>query len=58
MTGPYQNANPHTLGIVVAAAYAIENCLRQKKIFEECQAAQYLSEYSDRVYHRSTYYNR
>jgi len=39
MTGPYQNANPHTLGIVVAAAYAIENCLRQKKIFEECQAA-------------------
>jgi transcriptional regulator of acetoin/glycerol metabolism len=39
MTGPYQKANSHTLGMVVAAAYAIENYLRQTKNFEECQAA-------------------
>jgi transcriptional regulator of acetoin/glycerol metabolism len=39
MTGPYLNANPHTLGMVVATAYAIENDMRVKKALSECQVA-------------------
>ena len=39
MTGPYHRANPHTLGMVVAAAHAIENHLRVIKSFGECQVA-------------------
>lgn len=40
MTGPYLEANPHTLGMVVAAAHAIENLLQVKKAFSECQIAE------------------
>jgi PAS domain S-box-containing protein len=40
MTGPYLEANPHTLGMVVAAAHAIENLLQLKKAFSECQIAE------------------
>ncbi len=32
MTGPCQKANPHTLGMVVAAAHAIENDIRLRKM--------------------------
>ena len=39
MTGPYVNANPHTLGMVAAAAYAIENDLRVRKALSECKIA-------------------
>jgi PAS domain S-box-containing protein len=39
MTGPYLNANPHTLGMVAAAAYAIENDMRMRKALSECQIA-------------------
>ena len=39
MTGPYLNANPHTLGMVAAAAYAIENDMRVRKALSECQIA-------------------
>jgi PAS domain S-box-containing protein len=39
MTGPYLNANPHTLGMVAAAAYAIENDIRMRKALSECQIA-------------------
>ncbi|NPV03895.1 MAG: sigma-54-dependent Fis family transcriptional regulator [Syntrophaceae bacterium] len=39
MTGPFLNANPHTLGMVVAAAYAIENDMRMRKALSECQIA-------------------
>jgi len=38
-TGPYLEANPHTLGMVVAAAAAIENLLQVKKALSECQLA-------------------
>jgi len=40
MTGPYHEANPHTLGMVVAAAHAIENLLHLKEAFLECQMAE------------------
>ena len=40
MTGPYLEANPHTLGMVVAAAHAIENLLHLKEAFLECQMAE------------------
>jgi len=40
MTGPYLEANPHTLGMVVAAAHAIENLLHLKAAFNECQIAE------------------
>ena len=40
MTGPYLEANPHTLGMVVAAAHAIENLLHLKSAFNECQIAE------------------
>ena len=39
MTGPYENANPHTLGMVVASAHAIENEFRYRKALREIQAA-------------------
>jgi len=39
MTGPYEKANPHTLGMVVASAHAIENEFRFKKALAECQVA-------------------
>ncbi|MBN1635537.1 MAG: PAS domain-containing protein, partial [Deltaproteobacteria bacterium] len=42
VTGPFLNANPHTLGMVVAAAHAIENLLYLKKAFSECQVAENL----------------
>jgi len=34
MTGPYRHANPHTLGIVVAAANAVDNLLRLNKALQ------------------------
>ena len=40
MTGPYQEANPHTLGMVAAAAHAIENLLQVKEAFNECQISE------------------
>lgn len=40
MTGPYLEANPHTLGMVAAAAQAIENLLHLKETFNECQIAE------------------
>ncbi len=40
VAGPYLKANPHTLGMTVAAANAIENLLRQKKALMECQMAE------------------
>jgi len=39
MTGPYQKTNPHTLGMVTAAAYAIENEIRLRKALAESQIA-------------------
>ena len=39
MTGPYENANPHTLGMVVASAHAIENEFRYRKALTEIQVA-------------------
>lgn len=39
VTGPYLEANPHTLGMVVAAAAAIENLLKVKQSLTECQIA-------------------
>ncbi|NLA41476.1 MAG: sigma 54-interacting transcriptional regulator [Smithella sp.] len=39
MTGPSQNANYHTLGMVAAAAYAIEKSLHQKKTYEKYEMA-------------------
>ncbi len=39
MTGPYQKANPHTLGMVTAAAYAIENEIRLRKALAESRIA-------------------
>ena len=39
MTGPYEKANPHTLGMVVASAHAIENEIRYKKALTEYQIA-------------------
>ena len=39
MTGPHEKANPHTLGMVVASAHAIENELRFKKALAESQVA-------------------
>ncbi|MGC9323500.1 MAG: sigma-54-dependent Fis family transcriptional regulator [Desulfomonilia bacterium] len=38
-TGPYLEANPHTLGMVVAAAHAIENLLQVKEALSVCQLA-------------------
>lgn len=40
MTGPHQKANPHTLGMVVAAAHAIDNEIRLKKVLMEYQIAE------------------
>jgi transcriptional regulator of acetoin/glycerol metabolism len=39
MTGPYEKANPHTLGMVVASANAIENEFRLRKALHECRVA-------------------
>ena len=39
MSGPYDKANPHTLGMVVAATHAIENHLKMEKSIKECQLA-------------------
>mgnify|MGYP001378244736 CR=1 FL=1 len=39
MTGPYELANCHTLGMVVASAHAIENEIRLKKALTECLIA-------------------
>ncbi|MFZ0928327.1 MAG: sigma-54-dependent Fis family transcriptional regulator [Syntrophobacteraceae bacterium] len=39
MTGPYENANPHTLGMVVASAHAIENEFRYRKALREIHVA-------------------
>jgi transcriptional regulator of acetoin/glycerol metabolism len=39
MTGPYQDANPHTLGMVVASAHAIENVFRLRRALNECHVA-------------------
>jgi transcriptional regulator of acetoin/glycerol metabolism len=39
MTGPYQKANPHTLGMVVASAHAIENEFRYRKALSQIQVA-------------------
>jgi len=39
MTGPYELANCHTLGMVVASAHAIENEIRLKKALTECLLA-------------------
>lgn len=39
LTGRYYRTTPHTLGMVAAAAQAIENELRMKKAFMECKAA-------------------
>ena len=39
MTGPHENANPHTLGMVVASAHAIENEFRYRKALKEIQVA-------------------
>ena len=39
MTGPYEMANCHTLGMVVASAHAIENEIRLKKALSECLIA-------------------
>ncbi len=39
MTAPSAKANYHTLGMVAAAAYAIENSLSQKKTYEKYQTA-------------------
>lgn len=39
MTGPYELANCHTLGMVVASAHAIENEIRLKKALAECLIA-------------------
>ncbi|HUH65461.1 MAG TPA: sigma-54-dependent Fis family transcriptional regulator [Syntrophales bacterium] len=40
MTGPHEKANPHTLGMVVAAAHAIENDIRLRKVLTEYQIAE------------------
>lgn len=37
MTGYYDKANPHTLGMVVAAAHAIETQMAMKKAWNECR---------------------
>jgi sigma-54 dependent transcriptional regulator, acetoin dehydrogenase operon transcriptional activator AcoR len=39
LSGRYFRANPHTLGMAVAAAHAIENELRIRKAFAACQVA-------------------
>jgi transcriptional regulator of acetoin/glycerol metabolism len=39
MTGPYEKANPHTLGMVTAAAYAIENEIQLRKALAESRIA-------------------
>ncbi len=39
MTGHYEKAHPHTLGMVVASAHAIENEYRFRKALRECQIA-------------------
>ena len=39
MTGPYEKANPHTLGMVVASAHAIENEFRYRKALTGIQEA-------------------
>lgn len=39
VTGPYLEANPHTLGMVVAATAAIENLMKVKQSLAECQIA-------------------
>jgi len=39
LTGPYKKANPHTLGIAVAAANAIENQLRLSKAYRISEMA-------------------
>ncbi|MCD6571188.1 MAG: sigma 54-interacting transcriptional regulator [Deltaproteobacteria bacterium] len=42
MTGPYLEANPHTLGMIVAAAHAIENLFHMQKAFLQSQLAEKL----------------
>lgn len=37
MTGPYDKSNPHSLGMVTAAAYAIENEIRLRDTYKELQ---------------------
>jgi len=39
LSGRYYRANPHTLGLVVAAAQAIENTLKTKKALKEVRIA-------------------
>jgi len=39
MTGPYNKVHSHTLGMVAAAAYAIENQICLKNALTECQIA-------------------
>ena len=39
MTGPYERVHPHTLGMVVAASYAIENQLKLKNAMGELMKA-------------------
>jgi transcriptional regulator of acetoin/glycerol metabolism len=39
MTGPYDKAHPHTLGMVVAAAHAIENDLRAQEALADSEMA-------------------
>lgn len=39
MTGPFEMVNPHTLGMVVACALAIENEIRLNKALCECRFA-------------------
>jgi len=40
MTGPYQKVHSHTLGMVVAAAYTIENEIRLRKAMTEARIAE------------------
>jgi sigma-54 dependent transcriptional regulator, acetoin dehydrogenase operon transcriptional activator AcoR len=44
MSGPYRKVHPHTLGMVVAAAHAIENALKVNKVLSELQIAYGLQE--------------
>jgi len=39
MTGPYEKVHPHTLGMVVATSYAIDNQLRLKKSMDQLMKA-------------------
>ncbi len=39
MTAPYERVHPHTLGMVAAASYAIENQLKLKKAMDDLMKA-------------------